>query len=145
MLHNIDVTFKCKREKKTKRMDTHKHGVKEFLIIISQCSLHHPRCKNRYVLEIIRKGIDTFKHKIIICQYQIRYKIIFTKFKSLKNWSCTGLEKKILIIGILTFNRDSAFRYWINSMNIFKLLTISGFLSRLTYLEWMQLFDYTLV
>lgn len=63
------TTFKCKREKKTKRMDTDKHGVKEFLIIISQCSLHHPRCKNRYILEIIRKGIDTLKHKIIICQY----------------------------------------------------------------------------
>lgn len=62
------TTFKCKREKKTKRMDTDKHGVKEFLIIISQCSLHHPRCKNRCILEIIRKGIDTLKHKIIICQ-----------------------------------------------------------------------------
>lgn len=62
------TTFKCKREKRTKRMDTDKHGVKEFLIIIGQCSLHHPRCKNRCILEIIRKGIDTLKHKIIICQ-----------------------------------------------------------------------------
>lgn len=61
------TTFKW--EKRTTRMDTDKHGVKEFLIIISQCSLHHPRCKNRYILEIIRKGIDTLKHKIIICQY----------------------------------------------------------------------------
>lgn len=62
------TTFKCKREKRTKRMDTDKHGVKEFLIIIGQCSLHHPRCKNRCILEIIRKGIDTLKHKMIICQ-----------------------------------------------------------------------------
>lgn len=46
--------------------------------------------------------------------------------------------KKILIIGILTFNRDSAFRYWINSMNIFKLLTISGFLYKSSHLLGMN-------